>query len=500
MGPASLCPEANITNRITRSLSACLLALLVSGIVGMGASGTGPGPGTFVRTGDMTAARSQHSATLLFSGQVLLAGGSGGLATAEIYEPAAGRFREAGAMTLARRLHSATLLPDGRVLIAGGYGEADALASAEIFDPVTGTFSTTGSMRTARGFHSANLLSTGEVLVTGGYGWRAYPNVAPAELYDPITGVFRAAGEYVGRGGCDFCAPSVLLHDGTVLFTAQTPSQLYDPANNAFTPNGVMTFELSAAAALDSGHVLFAGGEVMARMANAELYDPVNRTFTRVGDMASRRVWHTLTALPNGTALAAGGETEGCSGNSCVFAGSLSSSELYVPLTRTFVPTGSMAFARETHTATLLGDGRVLMAGGVSYGGIGIYHGGLASAELYTPEALMPTPTLVSLSEDGGGQGAIYHAGTRHPATRDDPAAADEDVDIHCSGLSAGMLPRVAIAGRLAAVVSSTHAVEGASATVLRVRVPRGIAAGPAVSVRLLHMDRPSNEVTIAVR
>ena len=307
------------------------------------------------------------------------------------------------------------------MLVVGGLSEGDALASAEIYDPTTGTFSATGSLRTARGFHTAALLPTGAVLVIGGYGWRAYPNVAPAELYDPITGVFRAAGEYVGRGGCDFCAPSVLLHDGTVLFTGQMPSQLYDSANDSFSPNGVMTFELSAAAALTNGQVLFAGGEVLGRMANAELYDVASRTFARTADMASRRVWHSLTALPNGMALAAGGETDSCSGNSCFFAGSVASAELYNPAVRAFVPTGSMAIARETHTATLLGDGRVLMAGGVSYGGIGIYHGGLANAELYTPDMLVPTPALVSLSGDGRGQGAIYHAGTTHVATRDDP-------------------------------------------------------------------------------
>ena len=217
---------------------------------------------------------------------MLLAGGSGGLATAEIYDPVAGTFRSVGGMTIARRLHTATLLADGRVLVVGGYGEGDALASAEIFDPATGTFSATGSLRTARGFHTATLLPTGAVLVIGGYGWRAYPNVAPAELYDPIAGVFRAAGEYVGRGGCDFCAPSVLLHDGTVLFTGQMPSQLYDPASDSFSPNGVMAFELSAAAALTNGQVLFAGGEVLGRMANAELYDPATRTFVRTADMA----------------------------------------------------------------------------------------------------------------------------------------------------------------------------------------------------------------------
>src|SRR3954454_20060394 len=85
--------------------------------------------GSFTLTGDLATARSQHSATLLPNGNVLIAGGvqssSNGtrvLASTELYDPASGRFAPAANMTTTRRLHTATLLPDGRVLIAGGYG------------------------------------------------------------------------------------------------------------------------------------------------------------------------------------------------------------------------------------------------------------------------------------------------------------------------------------------------------------------------------------------
>ena len=55
----------------------------------------------------------------------------------------------------------------------------------------------------------------------------------------------------------------------------------------------------------------------------------------------------------------------------------LASAELYNPATGTFTPTGSLNTARELHTATLLNNGLVLIAGGVNSGGY------LASAELY---------------------------------------------------------------------------------------------------------------------
>jgi len=406
-------------------------------------------------------------------------------------------------MTTARRMHTATLLPDDTVLIVGGYGEGGvAVASAELFDPVGGTFRATGSLSTARGGHTAILLSTGKVLVIGGYGTRSYPEVAPAELYDPASHTFSAAGAYTGRGGCDFCAPSILLADGTVLFPGQYPAQLYDPTSDAFSVGGTMISDQSAAVTLTNGKALFAGGVEIGRSSRAEVYDPATHTFASTGTMAQPRVWHTLNWLPNGMVLAVGGETDSCTGNSCVFAGSAASAELYDPSTGTFLATGSMAAARSTHSATLLRDGRVLVAGGVSYGGIGIFYGSLASTEIYTPDVLVRGPALVAVSGDGRGQGAIFHAGTTHMAAPEDPAAAGENLDIYCTGLSidSAIRPQVAIGGRSAAVqvVSQAPGVPGVNQ--VRVRVPLGIQPGPAVPVRLTYVDRPSNEVTIAVR
>ena len=83
--------------------------------------------GSFTPTGDMTIARSQHTATLLPNGNVFIVGGiqssSNGtrvLASTDLYDPTSGRFTPAANMTTTRRLHTATVLPDGRVLIVGG--------------------------------------------------------------------------------------------------------------------------------------------------------------------------------------------------------------------------------------------------------------------------------------------------------------------------------------------------------------------------------------------
>jgi hypothetical protein len=343
----------------------------------------------------MTEARVYDTATLLTDGSVLVTGGTVPegtdavpVSSAELYGPKTGAFTATGSMDTSRTSQTATLLPNGRVLVAGGYGGCNAsicntLASAELYDPATGTFSPTGSMATPREDQTATLLSDGQVLITGG-GEPGNISFASAELYNPATGAFTATGSMATARAGD---TATLLTDGRVLIAGgQGPTagdvlasaELYDPATGTFSPTGSMATARSdqTATLLSDGRVLIAGGgDTSGALASAELYDPTTGTFSPTGSMTTASEYHTATLLPSGRVLIAGGEGNG-TGDVV-----LASAELYDPTTGTFSPTGSMTAVCTAQTATLLSDGRVLLAGGGDpYAG-----STLASAELYQP-------------------------------------------------------------------------------------------------------------------
>ena len=182
-----------------------------------------PSTGTWAPTGDMAHARVGHTATLLGDGTVLVAGGTDGptalappvQAGAEVFDPKDGSWHQVGDMATGRQLHTATLLPTGEVLVAAGAGEPTALGlqplrSAELYDPVARRWHPAASLAVGRFSHSATLLTEpgcgshcGKVLVAGGAGVVA-GDLASSELYDPGP----------GQPGGDRWAPAGLMHTG----------------------------------------------------------------------------------------------------------------------------------------------------------------------------------------------------------------------------------------------------------------------------------------------
>lgn len=148
----------------------------------------------------MASMRIFHTATLLPSGRVLIAGGVGAdgvpLDSAELYDPVDSTFIPiAGLMMVARDAHTATLLRSGKVLIAGGAASSK-VAAAELYDPAAvapaASFTATGALVTPRDSHTAVLLLSGQVLIVGGLYQGQF--LQHAELYDPATGVFASTG------------------------------------------------------------------------------------------------------------------------------------------------------------------------------------------------------------------------------------------------------------------------------------------------------------------
>jgi len=196
-------------------------------------------------------------------------------------------------------------------------------------------------------------------------------------------------GAFVPTGGMRTDMGGVtatLLLDGKVLITGNGKAELYDPKTGLFASTGdpAVTRFGHTVTLLPDGRVLVAGGhnrwtnhdDPETSLASAELFDPATGTLSAAGAMTAARDGHTAVLLSNGTVLIAGGLDE-----KGVL---LASAELYDPATAGFVRTHDMTEVRRGHTATLLPNGMILLTGGFgdpTRWPVG-YHTA-ASAELY---------------------------------------------------------------------------------------------------------------------
>lgn len=457
-------------------------------------------PGTFKSTGTMFSPRTHHTATLLNNGEVLITGGSPGLEqlnssgtepvpngannSAELYDPASGAFLGARqAMTVARTEHTATLMKNGQVLLVGGIDDTGAvLATAEIYDPSSQTFTpTTGNLNFARYDHQATLIECGkgcqldgDVLITGGFDatFATDGETQFAELFDPTTGTFTTHGLLMNSGRALHTAIS--LPDGSVLvaggingdshngyhdlssaevFVISATSSMFTPLSSTMsTPRaGLMaaaygdgstillafggladinddfpestsppgtsattdSFDSSTmtitpdvpspstcpvipggpdalgcaisraaytATTMANGDILFVGGfeGTAAAFPSADLYNFVQGSFTEIAsNMSEPRVFGSSASFASPTGVLVVGGLPFCDGSADLYN---PSSNSFTKSSSTLTTAANSSFRCEFFTATTLLNGQVLLVGGLN-----VKDTVLNTAEIYNP-------------------------------------------------------------------------------------------------------------------
>lgn len=292
------------------------------------------------------------------------------------------QWTEPASLAIGRRAHTATLLAGGGVLVVGGATTLNnhLTASTELYQPATRTWVAGPPTLGLPMRHTATLLLDGRVLVAGG------STLPAAEVFDPVTGSWSATSPTSDRFG----HTATLLADGRVLVAGGAgpsgvtdPTELFDPGTGTWQPTGVMAQARGyhTATLLHDGRVLVVGGTEPSAagvdLATAELYDPPSGTWSAAAALPRAFLGHTATLLPDGTVLVAGGwhSSDGRIERS---------SMIYDPTKDAWTPADDLLEARGGHTATLLSDGTVLVAGGFSNGSKECGNI-LSTAELYDP-------------------------------------------------------------------------------------------------------------------
>ncbi len=303
-------------------------------------------------------------------GGVTFMPGPAGVASVQAVDPS---WSFTGNLNFARVNHTATLLSNGKVLVAGGSNYnagGGVIYSAELYNSSTGIWTSTGNLNTSRYAHATTLLLNGKVLVMGGYDGRPATILNSAELYDPATGTWSYTGNLnTARAGFH---TATRLQNGKVLVVGgiidrdghtTNSAELYDPSTGTWTSTGSLNSPLfSTAMLLPNGKVL-----IFDWNDSAELYDPDTGTWSITVNPSPFRYSYTATLLQNGKVLLAGGFEADCFGLCPT-----SSSELYDPATGTWSFTGNLNFAGGGDPAMLLPSGKVLVVSG-------------KNAELYDP-------------------------------------------------------------------------------------------------------------------
>ena len=303
-----------------------------------------------------------------------------GLAAPVLVDP---DWTTTGTMTVSHLANAGWRLDTGAVMAVGGcalaacpvglVGEScsQVVPNTSVWTASSQTWTSGPTLLTARYSFAAVTLASNELLVAGGCtGSNCTSTTRLAERYSKTTQRWVPAGSLSSNrarvSGALLSNGDALLPGGCDEARCLTEVARYDVAGNRWTtvaplpgPRGFAT-----TTALADGSVLVVGGCADPRcvtvLADALRYEPASNQWRPAGVMKAPRAGHTATLLGDGTVFLAGGcQSAECRGST------LDTTELFQPTaTPAFVDGPVMRAPRHHHTATLMESGLLLLAGG----------------------------------------------------------------------------------------------------------------------------------------
>lgn len=279
-----------------------------------------------------------------------------------------------------------------------------------------GGWSVSDYLHDSRAEHASVVLPDSNILVIGGHGRINYQGIelSSCEIYDIKTGKWR----YTDSMSVDRCYhKGILLDNGKVLviggFNRRT-CELFDPATEKWTVIDSTVdkrYWQFTATKLKSGKVLVTGGHYFGNgykgsvtQKTCELFDLETNKWTLTDSLKVERQSHTATLLKNGKILVVGGTD--------LYGHELKSCEIYDPETNKWSYTDSLKEERRDHLAVLLPDGKVLVTGGKNSREWGDYIGKwVTSVEIFDPETNKWSPGRDRILAIAGQQGFLLSNG-----------------------------------------------------------------------------------------
>jgi N-acetylneuraminic acid mutarotase len=316
-------------------------------------------------------------------------------------------------------------------------------AGAVLVDPA---WAAVPSMSTTRTGPTSVLLPNGKAFVAGGMaeGGGCVHEQSSAEIYDPVANTWTVSNAVSSEPHTYgylvlLSTGKALLGGGLFCNTESANTELYDPVADKFSPAAPMPSSGQPVTVLlpppSNKLIVFGAWDPTGPTAypTVQTYDPTTDMWSLDAPMLLTRSGHTATLLPDGRILVAGGASDTTAiVNEC---------ELYDPVADKWSLAAPMATAREFHAATLLDDGTVLVVGGApSFAGTAT----LASTEIYHPatDTWTPGPSLpLSVSPNAAtllNDGTVLVAGG---FTATATASAERFDPVSFTWLDAGSLP-----------------------------------------------------------